>query len=169
MGLPKKLKAMNLFNDGISFMGEVGEVVLPKLTRKMEEWRGGGMSGPIKADLGMEALSMETTCGGIMRQVLEQFGTLKHDGVMLRYAGSYRAENSDTPDAVEVVVRGRHSEIDPGTSKGGDDTAFKFTTEISYYKLTINGEDVIEIDFMNMVEKVKGVDLLVKDRAAIGL
>lgn len=169
MGLPQKLKFMNLFNDGSTYMGQIAEVNLPKLTRKMEEWRGGGMIAPIKADFGLEALSMEWTCGGIMRQVLEQFGVSKHDGVQLRFAGSYQADDSDTPNAVEVVVRGRHSEIDPGSSKDGDDTAFKVKTEVSYYKLTINGEDVIEIDIMNMVFKVKGKDLLAKHRAAIGM
>ena len=89
--------------------------------------------------------------------------------MQLRYAGAYQADDSDTPDAVEVVVRGRHSEVDPGSSKPGDDTAFKVVTEISYYKLTVNGEDVIEIDIMNMVEKINGVDLLAKQRAAIGM
>lgn len=169
MGLPRKLKACNLFNDGASYMGQVAEVNLPKLTRKMEEWRGGGMHAPIKADMGQEAMSMDWTCGGIMRDVLGQFGTLKHDGVLLRFAGGYQSEDSDTPDAVEVVVRGRHSEIDPGSSKPGDDTSFKVTTEVSYYKLTINGEEVIEIDVMNMVEKVNGEDHLAKLRKAIGM
>lgn len=169
MGLPRKLKNFNVFNDGNSYMGQVAEVNLPKLTRKMEEWRAGGMNAPIKTDLGNEALSMECTYGGIMRQILEQYGSLKHDGVQLRFAGAYQSDDSDMPDAVEVVVRGRHSEIDPGSSKAGDDTAFKVVTEISYYKLTINGEDVIEIDIMNMVEKIKGVDLLAKQRKAIGM
>lgn len=169
MGLPSKLKAMNLFNDAASYMGEIAEVNLPKLTRKMEEWRGGGMNRPLKVDLGGEALQMDWTCGGIMRGVLEQYGVTTHDGVQLRFAGSYRAEDKPDPVAVEVVVRGRHSEIDPGTAKPGDDTAFKVTTEVSYYKLTMDGEDVIEIDVLGMVEKVKGVDRLAKDRKAIGM
>lgn len=169
MGLPRKLKNINVFNDGQSYMGQVAEVVLPKLTRKMEEYRGGGMNGPIKIDLGQEALEMECTYGGIMRGVLEQYGVTKHDGVMLRFAGGYKSEDSDDVDAVEVVVRGRHSEIDFGTAKGGDDTSFKVMTAISYYKLTINGQDVIEIDLINMVEKINGQDLLAKLRTAIGV
>lgn len=169
MGLPTKLKNFNLFNDAVSYMGQVAEVNLPKLTRKMEEWRGAGMNRPIKVDLGGEALQMDWTCGGIMRGVLEQYGVTTHDGVQLRFAGAYRAEDQADPIAVEVVIRGRHSEIDPGTSKPGDDTAFKITTEVSYYKLTMDGEDVIEIDVMNAIEKVKGVDRLQKERKAMGL
>lgn len=169
MALPRKLKNMNLFNDGISYAGQVEEVVLPTLTRKMEEWRAGGMNAPIKTDHGMEAISMEWTCGGLMDEPLRQFGTLKHDGVMLRFAGAYQREDSAEIDAVEVVVRGRHSAIDSGTAKTGDASTFKVTSEISYFKLTINGEEVIEIDIINMIEKVDGVDLLEKQRTAIGL
>lgn len=169
MGFPSKLKNFNVFNDGESYMGQVAEINLPKLVRKMEEWRGGGMNRPLKIDFGGEALSMEWTCGGMMRGVLNQYGITKHDGVQIRFAGAYVAEDSDNHDAVEIVIRGRHSEIDPGTAKPGDDTAFKVTTEISYYKLTINGEEVIEIDAVAMIEKVNGTDLLAKQRRAIGL
>jgi uncharacterized protein len=169
MGMPTKLKNFNLFNGGVSYMGQVEEVNLPKLARKMEDWRGAGMNRPVKTDMGGEALEMEWTCGGIMRGVLEQYGTLTHDGVQLRFAGAYRAEDQAEPIAVEVVVRGRHSEIDPGSSKPGDDTKFKVTTQVSYYKLTMDGEDLIEIDVMNGIEKVKGVDLLQKERKAMGL
>ena len=66
MALPRKLKNLNLFNDGVTYIGQVGEVTLPKLTRKMEEWRGGGMNAPIKMDQGMEALEIEAVCGGLI-------------------------------------------------------------------------------------------------------
>jgi P2 family phage contractile tail tube protein len=169
MALAKKLKAFNLFHNGENFVGQVAEVTPPKLTRKTEDYRGGGMNGPIAIDFGQEKITLEWTCGGIMRPVLEQWGITKHDGVQLRFAGAYQAEDATKPDAVEIVVRGRHTELDFGNAKGGDDTAFKVTTTCSYYKLTINGTDVIEIDFINMVEKVNGEDLLAALRTAIGL
>lgn len=169
MGMPRKLKGFNLFQNGENFVGQVTEVTLPKLTRKMEDWQGGGMSGPIKVDFGQEGIQLEWTCGGFMRAVLGQYGITKHDGVLLRFAGGYQSEDSTTVDSVEIVVKGRHSEIEPGTAKAKEDTAFKVTTVASYYKLSINGEDVIEIDFINMIEKINGNDLLAALRKAIGL
>lgn len=168
MALPRKLKNMNLFNDGVTYLGQVGEVTLPKLTRKMEEWRGGGMNAPIKIDQGMEGLELEAVCGGIMRDVFGQFGIARHDGVMLRFAGAYQRDDTGQVDAVEVVVRGRHEEIDPGKAKAGDDTEFKFKITASYYKLVMNGETLVEIDVVNMVENVGGVDRLLEQRIAIG-
>lgn len=70
---------------------------------------------------------------------------------------------------VEVVVRGRHQEIDMGNAKPGSDTEHKFKMSCSYYKLIVNGREVVEIDIVNMVFKVNGVDRLAAQRAAIGL
>lgn len=169
MALPRKLKNFNLFNDGETFIGVAAEVVLPKLTRQMEEYRGGGMNAPIDADMGMQKLTVEHTYGGIVRQLFTQYGISRADGVLLRFAGAYQRDDTGEVDAVEVVMRGRHSEIDPGNSKSGEDTVFKVTSSLSYYKLTINGQTVVEIDVMNMVEIVDGEDRLAQQRTAIGL
>lgn len=169
MALPRKLKNMNLFNDGVSFVGVAAEVVLPTLTRKLEEYRGAGMNGPVDVDLGMEKLTVEHTYGGIVRELFTQFGITRADGVLLRFAGAYQRDDTGEVDAVEVVMRGRHSEIDPGTSRSGEDTEFKATSTLSYYKLSINGEVLVEIDMLNMVENIGGEDRLADQRAAIGL
>ena len=169
MALPRKLKNFNLFVDALSFVGVVTEVVLPKLSRKMEEFRGGGMNGPIEVDLGSELLTLEWTCGGHVREVYQAFGISRADGVLLRFAGAIQRDDTGEVQAVEIVVRGRHKEIDPGTAKAGDDTALKVTSTLTYYKLTIDGEVDIEIDILNMVEMVGGEDRLAQQRAAIGL
>lgn len=169
MALPRKLKNLNLFGDGESYLGQVVEVKLPTLTRAMEDYRGGGMSGPVKIDNGQEAIEIESKFGGLMRSVLRQYGVTRHDGVQLRFAGAYQRDDSGSVDAVEIVVRGRHSEIDAGTAKAGEDTEFTVKTACSYYKLTVNSVTEIEIDLVNMVEIVGGVDRLADQRRAIGV
>ncbi|KVC61847.1 phage major tail tube protein [Burkholderia ubonensis] len=169
MGMPRKLKGFNLFHNGSNFIGQVKEVTLPKLTRKMEDYQGGGMGGPISVDFGQEAISLEWTCGGFMEEVIRQYAITTHDGVQLRFAGGYQREDSKAVDSVEIVVRGRHKEIDPGSAKPKEDTDFKVTTVASYYKLSINGQTLIEMDFINMVENVNGGDLLQALRQAIGM
>lgn len=168
MGMPRKLKHLNAFGDGESYLGEVVEVTLPKLSRMMEDYRGGGMGGPVKVDLGQEALEMECKYGGLMRQVLRQYAAVRHDAVQLRFAGSYQRDDTGAVDAVEVVVRGRHQEMDFGSAKSGEDTEFTVKSTLSYYKLSINGTTEIEIDLVNLVEIVNGVDLMAAHRRAIG-
>lgn len=166
--LPSKLKNLNLFNDGVSYIGKTGGVTLPKLTRKLEPWRGGGMDGSVKIDLGQEDLEMEWALGGMDRQVLRQYGAVGVGAVMLRFAGAYQNDENGTVDAVEVVVRGRHEEIDKGEAKSGEDTEWKVKSALVYYKLTINGVEEIEIDTLNMRFVVGGIDRLAQIRAAIG-
>lgn len=169
MSLPKKLKHFNLFNEGQSYLGEASEIVLPKLVAKMEEWRSGGMDIPIDVDLGMEKMEMEWTVGGYVKQVLQQFGALNHAAVGLRFTGSLQREDSEEVKAVEVVVRGRHKEIDFGTAKAGEDTEKKIVTTLSYYKLTIDGDELVEIDAINMIKRFGDKDLLEQVRGALGI
>lgn len=167
--LPSVLKNFNLFNEGASYMGVAEEVKLPKLKRKMDELRAGGMNGPVKVDLGQEGLEMEFTGAGIMSQVLKQYGATKAAGVGLRFAGAYQRDDTAAVQSVEVVVRGRHEELDMGDAKGGDKGKMVVKSTLSYYKLSIDGKAVIEIDLLNFVEIVNDVDLLADQRKAIGL
>jgi len=161
MALPRKLKYLNLFNEGNNWQGIVESLTLPKLTRKLENYRGGGMSGSAKVDLGLDddALDVEWTIGGIEALPIKQMGVAKLDGVMLRYTGSIQRDDTGEVQAVEAVIRGRHKELDFGEHKQGE----------NYFKLTIAGEEICEIDTVNMVEKFGGVDRLAEHRQAIGL
>jgi uncharacterized protein len=169
MGLPRKIKNFATFVDGHNCIGEMPSVTLPKLARKMDDYRSGGMNGPVKADFGMEGLEAEMVAAGYMKELFVQWGTLRHDGVLLRFAGALQGDDSESVDALEVVMRGRWAEIDPGTAKAGEGTELKYKAALSYYKLTINGETLIEIDFVNMLEMVNGVDRLAETRAALGV
>lgn len=169
MALPNALKNFNVYNDSRSYMGVIEEIKLPKLSRKMEEFRGGGMDGPVEIDLGQEKLELEQICGGFVADVYRQYGISKASGVMLRFAGAYQRDDTAAVQAVEIVVRGRHKEIDPGDGKNGDKGKTSIKSTLTYYKLIVDGEDVIEIDLLGMVFRVGGEDMLEEQRKAIGL
>lgn len=169
MGLPRSLKHFATFVDGVNYIGEMPEVGLPKLTRKMEDYRSGGMNAPVKLDFGMEGMEAELTAAGYMKDLFSSWGTLRHDGVLLRFAGSLQGDDNESWEALEVVMRGRFSELDPGKAKGGEKTEIKLKAEISYYKLSINGKVLIEIDAVNFIEVVNGIDRLAQVRAALGI
>jgi len=169
MALPKKLKYLNLFNAGHNYVGVVSALTLPKLTRKLENYRGGGMNGAAPIDFGLDddALTLEWTMGGLDTLVLQQWGAV--DATPLRFAGSFQQDDTGETMAVEVVMRGRHKEVDFGEYKQGEDTETKVSTQCTYFKLSINGRDVIEVDTVNMVEIVNGTARLAEPRKNIGL
>ncbi|MCZ5660671.1 phage major tail tube protein [Escherichia coli] len=45
----------------------------------------------------------------------------------------------------------------------------KFTVVCTYFRLTMDGKELVEIDTINMIEKVNGVDRLEQHRRNIGL
>ncbi|AUH00995.1 phage major tail tube protein [Prodigiosinella confusarubida] len=172
MAMPRKLKYLNLFNDGLSYMGQVNSITLPKLTRKLENYRGGGMHGAASVDFGLDddALVLEWSMGGLPDETFwSQYALPGADAVPLRFAGSYQRDDTGDVTAVEIVMRGRHKEIDSGASKQGEETEVKISTQCTYYKLTIDGKEMIEIDTINMIERVNSEDRLEQHRRGIGL
>lgn len=169
MGMPNKLKNFALFADGNSYAGEVTEVVLPKLTRKVEEFRAGGMRTPVKVDLGTEALECEVTAGGWMKDWIKQWGKKGIGSVPLRFAGALQRDDTAEYSKVEVFMRGSWEEIDLGSSKAGDDTECKAKASLSYYRLEWDGEVLIEIDATGLIENVGGEDLMQTVRDILGI
>jgi len=148
----------------------VKSVTLPALGRKMEAWRGAGMNGPVKADLGFsdDGIQLEWKTGGLDLISLKQFGMVSAAGVAMRFSGAYEQDDTGEVSAVEIVVRGRHETIEMGDAQPGEDTEHSMTTTCTYYKLTVDNEEIIEIDLLNFIEKVGGVDMLEKQRNALG-
>nr|EFC5069385.1 phage major tail tube protein [Escherichia coli] len=172
MAMPRKLKLMNVFLNGYSYQGVAKSVTLPKLTRKLENYRGAGMNGSAPVDLGLDddALSMEWSLGGFPDSVIwELYAATGVDAVTIRFAGSYQRDDTGETVAVEVVMRGRQKEIDTGEGKQGEDTESKISVVCTYFRLTMDGKELVEIDTINMIEKVNGVDRLEQHRRNIGL
>lgn len=168
-GLPNKLKNFMLFVDGIGYAGKIKTVTTSKLTRKMEEYQGGTMIGPVKLDVGMEAMEIAFTAGGFAYEVLSGFGARGVDDIAMRFAGAMQRDDTKEVIPVEIFTRGRYSEIDFGDQTAGALNETKVTAPISYLKIAINGIVRIEIDFVNMVERVNGTDLMAAVRTALGI
>jgi P2 family phage contractile tail tube protein len=158
MGLPRKLKNINAFVEGKSYIGRIAEFEQPKLAIAMQDWRGGGMPGGVKIDTGLEQMEAKLKMGGHEVALLRKFGTTEVDGVRVRLVGAYQADNGSSPDAVEIFIGGRFSEIGFGTSKPGDDTEEEYTVPLSYYRRVVNGRSEIEIDMIAGIFRVNGVD-----------
>jgi len=168
MAFPRNLKDIMIFNDGRAYLGEAMAFTPPKLVRKLEDHRSGGMDRPVKLDMGGEPLECEIVTSSPMRDLYAQYGG-SISGQMLRLMGTYQNDETGQLDAIEHVVRGRTEELDPGEQKPGEKTEQKTKLALSYYKMLWNGETLIEVDVINMIEIVDGVDQLALRRNALGI
>ncbi len=168
--IPQILKNFNVFIDGFSLVGEAEEITLPKLSRVTEDFRGGGMQGPIELDLGNDKLELELTLKGWNKEVLKQYGAFSADGVALRFRGAVRSDaNEAQTDAIEIAIRGRLKELDFGSAKPGESNTLKVMIPLTYFKYEINSDPLIEIDQVNSIFVVGGVDRLADERKALGI
>ena len=68
-----------------------------------------------------------------------------------------------------MYVRGYPKAHPGGSFKAKEDTELENTFTVNYYKLEIDGEEIVEIDVMNNIYKVGGEDLLAERRQNLGL
>lgn len=149
------------------YIGKAEELTLPKLAIKTEEWRAGGMDAPVEIDMGMEKLECSFTLGEYDADLLKLFGLSDANAIRLKFTGSIEDEMGGAVTPVEVLINGRLRELDPGSWKAGDNATLKATVATAYYKLSIDNQEIHEIDVPNMVRKIDGVDLLEGRRKAL--
>lgn len=165
--IPKILKNFNAFVDGRGYAGRVDEVTVPKLSLKMEEHRAGGMDAPVEIDMGMEKLESELTFAEYDKELFRLFGLT--DGKIVSFTLRGGMQGGGDTEAVVINLRGQMKELDAGSWKAGDKTTLKCSVALSYYKLTIDGEELVEIDVENMIRVINGVDQMAEMRKAIGI
>lgn len=168
MALPKTLRNFSLYVDGIGYAGRVSEANLPSLAIQTEEFRGGGMDAPAEIDMGMEALELSFTLAEYDPAVLRQFGLLNQNAVRVAIRGALMA-NGESATAIVCNATGHFKEFDPGSFAAGEITEAEFTMGLRYYKLSVGGSVVHEIDVENMTRIINGTDQLASIRTAIGI
>jgi len=166
--LPRVLKNMNLFVDGRGYAGRVDEIQLPKLTLKTEEHRAGGMDIPVEIELGMEKLEAQLTISDYDPEVFKLFGLLDFSESQITLRGAIQAQGSEAKPVI-VHLRGGWKELESSNWKPGDKSTLTVMVAARYYKLSIDGQELVEIDAVNLVRKVGGTDQMDAIRAAIGV
>ena len=166
--IPQTLYNTNLFVDGVNFSGDVPSLTLPKLTTKTDEYRGGGMAGPIEMDQGLEKMEASFVTKGVRRESLKYFGLADGTAFNATFRGAFKGQKGAVT-AVVATLRGRLKEVDLGDWKAGDAVEIKHAVAVTYYKLEIDGRLMYEIDMVAGIQVIDGKDQLLEVRQALGL
>lgn len=162
------LKNFALFIDGRVYAGNVDSVQLPALTLKLEDYRAGGMDAPVSLDMGMEKMTCTVKMSNWNRDVAGLWGVGPGAPKMFVFRGALESLNG-TIEPVEVMMEGtmddfQHDDVQPGAKAG-----VTFTINLRTYRYTQNGQEVHNIDVVNMKRTINGVDRLSSVRTALGL
>jgi P2 family phage contractile tail tube protein len=164
----KILKNFNLFVDGRGFAGQIDELQLPTLALTVEDFRAGGMDTSIAVEMGQEKLEVTFTLSAYDETVLRLWGVGQGSTVPLTARGALESLDG-TVEPIVVNMEGTIRSIEPGAWTAGEKSSLVFAMDLRAYKYAQNGSVIHEIDVVNMVRKVNGVDRLAAQRNALGI
>ena len=168
---PEKLINFRVYQDGDDLLG-ISDVTLPKLDSITETVKGAGVAGEIDDPTIGHFGSMELELN--WRSLVKSNIVLaKPTGVHLDLRGACQghdsAKNVLKTMPVKIVVEGTPKSTDLGKLDMGATTDTKNTIEVTYIKITVDGETVLEIDKFNYICVIGGVDYMADIRDALGL
>jgi len=161
LGKSKILKNFNLFLNNDSWAGKTSKVTLPELKIKTEEYTMGGLDTPLTLDMGIEAMQCEVSMTDFDPVILKEFGVLES-------ASDYKADvklkgatvKSGKVHPVLVEMKGMWTSVNMGEWEAGAHASITMTLAVHYYKYTVDGTPVYEIDVWDCTRKIGGSDVL---------
>lgn len=163
--IPTKLNKYNVYNAGNRLLGAGDEVPLPSFEGSSEKVSGAGVLGefddPTVGYFGN--MEMEIPFRVLDEEAVDMLDQTKAVHLELRGAEQTTDAGGDINfRPVRVVVRGRMKDFEPGKLKAGNgmETSVKLT--VIYILIELEGEPMVELDKINEVFKIRGVDVLAK-------
>jgi len=148
--LPDKVNNFNVYDGKTRLIGVSAEITLPSFEPLTDTLNVAGMAGEIESEvIGAFAASTNPV---VIRGSMEVFNT--------------QTQAKDTKPIV-VTIKGRTLSIDSGVLKKGGKGQPSITKDVTYIKVTINNKTQVELDKLNSIFILGGVDLFAKIRSQI--
>jgi P2 family phage contractile tail tube protein len=172
MEYPNVLNDANIYVDGADWLGKA-EVSLPEIAQKVIEYSAFGVSGNVELPVSGHVDKME---GSI------KFKSMTKDAANVLYDPSY-APLLDARAAIQkydassgemktypikVTMRAFFKKGKLTDFKQASDTDSEADYAAHYFKLEIDGEEILEIDQFNYIYRVNGKDILADIKSTIG-
>ena len=156
--IPEKINDANAYLDGTRMIGVAASVDLPEVNMKTGTVEGFGVGGEIDSPtIGQwESFEQEVQFNTLYSSAVDMLNPLTVVNLTFRAAQQvYDKTGGYDFKGLRVVEMGRVKKFKPGK------------LELTYIMIEVDGEQLIEIDKLNGVYKVKGVDMLAKVRSLI--
>jgi len=166
-----RLTTAVLYIDGKNTYGKVEEVNNPDVKSKMIDHKTLGMNGTLELPSGMDKMEASFKTNGPFPEVQAMSAdpwtphTLMFRGNLENFTG--QARTSQVPYV--CIWKGTFKGASLGDAKQHENMGMNYTFNVSYVKLEVDGVARIEIDIINNIHKVNGVDMLGLAKSNLGL
>jgi P2 family phage contractile tail tube protein len=165
-----RLTNANVYINGISFLGKAEEIDLPKITAKMAEHKALGMQGVIELPAGFDKMEARIKWNSVYADAVKlQADPYKTHALQCRSSlETYTASGRSAQQPCVVFMRGQFKEAPMGNFKQHDNVELETRLAVTYVKIEVAGEPLVEFDALANIYKVGGVDILLQYKANIG-
>ena len=164
MKLATKVNAYNVYLDGNKLVGISDEVTLPDFEALTETLSGAGILGEIDEPLlgHFKASEMEIPFRTLEEHMFRLASMSKALNLTLRASTQTIDTGNINTGAMpsRIVVKGKNKAITGGKLKQGEGTGSSIKIEVTYILIEVDKTPMFELDKLNFVYKVKGVDLM---------
>lgn len=160
----------NVYLNGENWLGRCEEATLPDVKQKETEHKGLGMVGTIMLPAGLEAMTAKLKMASFYPEIGAQAGN-PNVGASVQVRANletWEGETLTNQSALVAFLTGRFTNFPFGTIKTRDNADFELNMTVTHAKLTVDGVPLYEVDVMNNIWIVNGVDLLAAYRLNIG-
>ncbi|WP_369951988.1 phage major tail tube protein [Ralstonia syzygii] len=160
----------NIYVAGNSLLGRAEEVKLPDIAAIMAEHKALGMVGKIELPSGFDKLEGEVKWNSLYKEVAKTVAN-PFKAVQLQCRSSietYGAQGriQEVPLVTYLTVMFKKNPL--GTFKQHENAEFGSAFGATYIKQVIDGEEVLELDYLANIFRVGGEDMLADFRNNIG-
>lgn len=165
-----RLTNANVYMDGKSFLGKVEEISLPDIKHKMSEHKALGMVGMMEFFAGIEKMEAKIKWNSFYVDAMKKMAN-PTKAIQLQVRGSLENYNSTGRGAQQPVViflTCTSKNFPTGNFKQHDNVECESMLNVTYCRLEVNNESIMEVDILSNIYKVDGVDILAEYRANLG-
>lgn len=158
----------NAYKSGNRLIGVAGELTLPEITNLMDTMEGAGTGGNMDIPVVglIEDMEMEVAFMSLCEDVFSVMDPT--ESADLSFNGALQGTDPGTGavkyQQLSIAIRGMVKKFTPGTLKAGAKMDSRVTLGLSYYKITMDGKVMMEIDRFNGVYTVNGKDVMAEVR-----
>lgn len=152
----------NVYIDGNNYFGTIEEVELPDIKATFSEVKVLGMNGKAKLPTGIEQLTSKLKLNGPRKEILKMAANpFQARQFMFRGSlDSYQGGSRTGQEPYKCYMVGTFENVNSGKVKQHDNVEMESTMNVTYCRLVIGNEEIFEVDVLNNIHKVGGVDIL---------
>lgn len=166
----KRLTNANVYVDGNSLLGKVDECKLPEVKIIMSEHKALGMQGKLEFPSGIDKLESTFKWNSFYSDILAKVAN-PYKACEIQLRGSLETYGNGGRTAEVPVVcymTGLFSKFPMGGFKQHDNVEAETSMAVTYCKMEIDGQVVLEFDALANIYKVGDTDLLQTYKQNIG-